>query len=152
MEVQKIQKTWQMTLKEYAVITVSIMIMVVGIYFFKFPNNFSFGGVTGFASVVNAMTNWSATQFTNVVNIGLLVLGFIFLGRDFGFKTGYATLVMSAGSCRGSDGAAVSPLGAIDHRASAGAGICHLSAGGGIGGAVQYRRFQRRNGHYRHDI
>ena len=97
MEVQKIQKTWQMTLKEYAVITVSIMIMVVGIYFFKFPNNFSFGGVTGFASVVNAMTNWSATQFTNVVNIGLLVLGFIFLGRDFGFKTVYATLVMSGG-------------------------------------------------------
>ena len=62
MEVQTIQKNWQVTLKEYAVITVSIMIMVIGIHFFKFPNNFSFGGVTGFASVVNALTNWSATQ------------------------------------------------------------------------------------------
>ena len=71
--------------------------MVVGIYFFKFPNNFSFGGVTGFASVVSAMTHWSATQFTNIVNIGLLVLGFLFLGTGFGFKTVYATLLMSAG-------------------------------------------------------
>ena len=88
---------WQRTAKEYGIITASILMMVVGIYFFKFPNNFSFGGVTGFASVVSAMTHWSATQFTNIVNIGLLVLGFLFLGTGFGFKTVYATLLMSAG-------------------------------------------------------
>ena len=88
---------WQRTAKEYGIITASILMMVVGIYFFKIPNNFSFGGVTGFASVVSAMTHWSATQFTNIVNIGLLVLGFLFLGTGFGFKTVYATLLMSAG-------------------------------------------------------
>ncbi len=97
MEQQTGNGCWKKTIREYAVITVSILFMVVGIYFFKFPNNFSFGGVTGFASVVSAMTHWSATQFTNIVNIGLLILGFIFLGKDFGFKTVYATLVMSAG-------------------------------------------------------
>lgn len=97
MENQEKSRCWKRTAREYGVITVSILFMVVGIYFFKFPNNFSFGGVTGFASVVSAMTHWSATQFTNVVNIGLLILGFIFLGKDFGFKTVYATLVMSAG-------------------------------------------------------
>ena len=37
---------------EYGLITFSIWIMVVGIYFFKFPNNFAFGGVTGFSTVV----------------------------------------------------------------------------------------------------
>ena len=97
MEVQAPKKTVLTTSKEYLIITASIMIMVVGIHFFKFPNNFSFGGVTGFASVVSALTHWSATGFTNAVNLGLLILGFLFLGRDFGFKTVYATLVMSGG-------------------------------------------------------
>ena len=35
------------TLKEYAVITAAVLIMDIGIYVFKFPNNFSFGGVSG---------------------------------------------------------------------------------------------------------
>jgi len=83
------------TLAEYGLITFSIWIMVVGIYFFKFPNNFAFGGVTGFASVISALTHWSASDFTTIVNTVLLVAGFLFLGRSFGIKTVYATLMMS---------------------------------------------------------
>ena len=37
---------------QYAIITLSITIMSVGVYFFKFPNNFVFGGVTGAAALV----------------------------------------------------------------------------------------------------
>jgi uncharacterized membrane-anchored protein YitT (DUF2179 family) len=83
------------TLAEYGLITFSIWIMVVGIYFFKFPNNFAFGGVTGFATVISALTHWSASEFTTIVNSVLLVAGFLFLGRNFGIKTVYATLMMS---------------------------------------------------------
>lgn len=83
------------TLTEYGLITFSIWIMVVGIYFFKFPNNFAFGGVTGFATVISALTHWSASEFTTIVNTILLVAGFLFLGRSFGIKTVYATLMMS---------------------------------------------------------
>ena len=80
---------------EYGTITISIWIMVVGIYFFKFPNHFAFGGITGFSTVVSEMTQWSASDFTSIMNMALLVLGFIFLGRSFGLKTVYATVVMS---------------------------------------------------------
>ena len=83
------------TLTEYGLITFSIWIMVVGVYFFKFPNNFAFGGVTGFATVISALTHWSASEFTTIVNTFLLVLGFLFLGRGFGFKTVYASIMMS---------------------------------------------------------
>ena len=38
--------------------------MVVGIYFFKFPNHFAFGGITGFSTVVSQLTHWSASDFT----------------------------------------------------------------------------------------
>ena len=41
---------------EYIVITFAVILMDVGIYVFKFPNNFSFGGVTGFSSVVSRLT------------------------------------------------------------------------------------------------
>ena len=84
------------TVWEYSLITVSMMIMTIGVYFFKFPNHFAFGGVTGFSTVVSELTRWSASQFTFIANMVLLVLGFLFLGRDFGIKTVYASLVMSA--------------------------------------------------------
>ena len=92
---KQIENKMLRTLTEYGIITFSIWVMVVGVYFFKFPNNFAFGGVTGFATVISALTHWSASQFTNIVNAVLLVLGFLFLGRGFGIKTVYATLVMS---------------------------------------------------------
>jgi len=82
-------------LAEYGVITVSIWIMVIGVYFFKFPNNFAFGGVTGFSTVVSQMTPLSASDFTFVVNMVLLVAGFLFLGKKVGIKTIYASLLMS---------------------------------------------------------
>lgn len=88
---EKIHKT----VKEYTVITISIWIMVVGIYFFKFPNNFAFGGVTGFSTVVSRITPISAGDFTFVANTALLVLGFLFLGRNFGIRTVYASMLMS---------------------------------------------------------
>lgn len=69
--------------------------MVVGIYFFKFPNNFAFGGVTGFSTVFARMTGWSAGDFTFFVNTGLLIVGFMFLGTDVGVKTVYASMLMS---------------------------------------------------------
>ena len=47
---------------EYGVITVATLLLVVGVYFFKFPNNFSFGGVTGIAVVLSAMSKASASS------------------------------------------------------------------------------------------
>lgn len=80
---------------EYGLITASIWVMVLGIYFFKFPNNFAFGGVTGFSTVISQLTRWSASDFTFIVNTLLLVLGFLFLGRDVGIKTVYSSMLMS---------------------------------------------------------
>lgn len=95
MSTQQIKNPVMKKLAEYAVITVSIWIMVVGIYFFKFPNNFAFGGVTGFSTIISKITNWSASDFTFIVNTGLLVIGFLFLGKDVGLKTVYASMLMS---------------------------------------------------------
>ena len=81
---------------QYAIITLSITIMSVGVYFFKFPNNFVFGGVTGAAALVAKLTPLSASAFSSWANMILLVVGLIFLGKKFAMTTGYASVVMSA--------------------------------------------------------
>ena len=94
---QKSQSQWGQLIKEYALMTLGTMIMVLGTYFFKFPNNFSTGGVTGLAVVLSRYFPMiSRSDFTMVMNIGLLVLGFGVFGRSFGGKTVYVSLVMSA--------------------------------------------------------
>ena len=81
--------------KQYVLITLSISIMSVGVYFFKFPNNFVFGGVTGTAALVAKLTPMSASAFSSAANLVLLVVGLVFLGKEFAMTTGYATFVMS---------------------------------------------------------
>ena len=78
-------------LKNFSLLT----IMAVGIYFFKFANNFTFGGITGMAVLVARFTPLSAGDFSFIANILLLIIGFIILGRDFAAKTAYSTILLS---------------------------------------------------------
>lgn len=85
------------TIEEYAVLTLATLIMVFGIYVFKFPNNFSFGGVTGIAIVLSKFLPGTPGNITLMINIVLLLLGFILLGKGFGIKTAYVSILMSVG-------------------------------------------------------
>ena len=71
------------TIEEYFVLTVATLILVVGVYVFKFPNNFSFGGVTGIAVVLSAIMPTTPGNITFIINMALLVLGFIFSWKKF---------------------------------------------------------------------
>lgn len=82
-------------LKDYVVLTLATIILVAGIYVFKFPNHFSFGGVTGIAIILAGLFPISASAVTFILNMLLLVVGFIFLGRSFGIKTIYVCILMS---------------------------------------------------------
>lgn len=82
-------------IKSFFIITISTIIMAIGVYFFKFPNNFCFGGVTGAAVVFAKILPISASSFSFVVNMALLVVGFAFLGKSFALRTTYATILLS---------------------------------------------------------
>lgn len=85
------QKAW----KEFGLITLSTVLIAVGIYFFKFTNHFTFGGVTGLAVVVARLTPISAGDFTFLANIVLLFVGFLFLGKGFTARTAYSCILLS---------------------------------------------------------
>ncbi len=95
MNLKKIKNPVLKVLVEYSLITLATLIMSIGIYFFKFTNGFSFGGVSGISVLVTKMTPFSASQINLVVNLALIVLGFIFLGKSFAFKTVYVSLLSS---------------------------------------------------------
>jgi len=84
-------------LKDYFFITIGVLLVVAGVYFFKFPNNFSTGGVTGIAILLSSVFQGAISSGTIVliVNAILLVVGYIVLGKGFGNRTVYGSLLMS---------------------------------------------------------
>ena len=82
-------------LREYGVLILAVLVLDAGVYFFKFPNNFSFGGVTGISIVLNRLMPWSAGSYNFTINMLLLVVGFLFVGRDFGVKTVFVSVLSS---------------------------------------------------------
>lgn len=83
--------------KEFFILNLGTLLTAVGCHFFKFPNNFSTGGVTGISIVLaHYFPNWSNGTIVSVINIALLVVGLLLLGKDFGFKTAYVTVALSA--------------------------------------------------------
>lgn len=91
------QSSLQNKAKEFLILNLGTLLTAIGSYFFKFPNNFSTGGVTGISVVlVHYFPNVSNGTVVSVINIALLVLGLALLGRGFGFKTAYVTVALSA--------------------------------------------------------
>lgn len=83
-------------LRVYAILTLGVFIIAAGNHFFKFPNNFSTGGVTGMAVVLSHyFPSLSTATFVAIINYGLLAIGFLMFGRDFGLRTTYASIVLT---------------------------------------------------------
>ncbi|MCI9367633.1 MAG: YitT family protein [Oscillospiraceae bacterium] len=85
------------TVGEYLMLTLGTFLVAAGVYFFKFPNHFNTGGVTGLAVILNAIVPAvSASTFASVINLAFLVLGFVALDKGFGVRTVYCTVLFSA--------------------------------------------------------
>ena len=83
--------------REYLLLTLGTFLVAAGVYFFKFPNHFNTGGVTGLAVILNAVVPAvSASTFASTINIAFLVLGFFALDRGFGVRTVYCSILFSA--------------------------------------------------------
>jgi len=82
--------------KSYLIITVGTLLMTLGVYLFEFPNRFSTGGVSGIAIILGDVVRFlTPAQIVVILNVFLLIVGFLILGKSFGVKTIYASLLMS---------------------------------------------------------
>ncbi|WP_343286691.1 YitT family protein [Flavonifractor sp. An91] len=83
--------------KEFLWMNVATVMISVGVYCFKFPNNFSMGGVSGLSILLGkVLPVLSASSYNTIINVLFLILGFLMLDKSFGFRTVYCSL-LSAG-------------------------------------------------------
>lgn len=91
--VSKKKKTL-MTIMRWVLMTVGAFMMASSVYFFQAPNHFTLGGVGGISIIIaGAQTVLSYPVIMLIINVFLLILGFIILGKGCTFRTIYCCLV-----------------------------------------------------------
>ncbi len=86
----------KLKIKDLILMTSGTLITAVGIYCFKFPNNFCTGGVSGVSVIIGRLApGISPETVIAVLNIAFLLLGIVFIGRSFSFKTIYCSTLLS---------------------------------------------------------
>ena len=82
-------------LKHFFLLSACTLLMAFGTYFFKFTNNFTFGGITGLAVLVARTGLMSAGDFNLIASMLLLIAGLIILGKEFAARTAYCSILLS---------------------------------------------------------
>ncbi len=82
--------------KSWVLMTVGTILMSIGVYFFKIPNGFATGGVSGIGTIlVKILPFLTAGQWIAAINAVLLILGFACLGRTIGVRTVWCSALFS---------------------------------------------------------
>ena len=81
-------------LKEYAVITLGIGITAAAVYFFMLPADIVLGSITGLAIVLVNFIPVQLSVMTFILNALCLLIGFLLVGREFGAKTIYTSVLL----------------------------------------------------------
>ena len=91
------EKTAINFIKEYGLLTVASVLIIISTWLFKYPNNFAFGGVNGLSIVLSKIISIPASTLNLGMNVILLVIGFVVLGKVFAGKTLYVTILSTVG-------------------------------------------------------
>ena len=81
-------------IKEYVIITLGTLIVSMAVYFFLLPSNVVVGSLSGLVMVLATFIPLKISVMTFILNAVLLVVGFLFIGKEFGAKTVYTSLLM----------------------------------------------------------
>ena len=81
-------------LKEFIIITLGTLIVSTAVFFFMLPSHVSVGSGTALAMVLSNFIPLPVSVITLILNIVLLILGFLLIGPEFGAKTVYCAILM----------------------------------------------------------
>lgn len=81
-------------IKEYSIVTIGTLIVATGVFFFMLPSNVVAGSLTGLVMVLTNFIPIKISVLTFILNAFLLIVGFIFIGKEFGGKTVYASVLL----------------------------------------------------------
>ena len=81
-------------IKEFFIITIADIIVGVAVFFFLVPSKLSIGSISGLAIVLSNLVPLQVSQLTMIMNIALLIVSFLLVGKDFGIKTVYTSILL----------------------------------------------------------
>ena len=81
-------------IKEFVIITIGTGIVAAAVFFFMLPSHVSVGSGAALAMVLSNFIPLSVSTITLIMNVGLLIIGFILIGPEFGAKTVYCSILM----------------------------------------------------------
>ena len=84
------------TIKEYGLITVGTAIIAAAVYFFMIPGNLTPGSAAAVALLLSNVIPLPVSAITFILNMSLLLVGFLLIGPEFGAKTIYTSILMPA--------------------------------------------------------
>ena len=82
------------TLTDFLMITLGTAICSAGVYFMLIPSHLSIGSISGLAIILSNLIPLPISLITFILNVGLLLVGFLLIGRDFGAKTVYTSVLL----------------------------------------------------------
>lgn len=82
------------SVREFFIITFGMMLVAAAVYFFMVPSNIVVGSISGLALVLSQLIGIQLSVITFILNAVLLVVGFIFIGKEFGAKTIYTSMLL----------------------------------------------------------
>lgn len=86
---KKLEPLW-----DFLVITIATALVSIAVFFFMIPSNVSVGSVAALAMVLANFIPLSVAKLTMIMNVALLALGFLLVGKEFGVKTVYTAMLM----------------------------------------------------------
>ncbi len=82
--------------KEFATITVGALGVAAAVFFFMTPSKVAIGSISALAMVLTNCIPLSMSLINLILNVILLIVGFILVGSEFGAKTVYTSLIIPA--------------------------------------------------------
>lgn len=85
---------YQEIAKEMITLTVAVAIIAAAVYFFLVPSHASVSSISGLGIVLSNFVPLPLSAITMILNVVLLIIGFITCGREFGVKTVYTSVML----------------------------------------------------------
>ncbi|MCI5868131.1 MAG: YitT family protein [Dorea sp.] len=80
--------------KELVILTFAVAMIAAAVFFFLIPSHTAVSSISGLAIVLSNFIPLSISSITMILNVGLLIVGFILCGPEFGYKTVYTSVML----------------------------------------------------------
>lgn len=82
--------------KEIIILTAAVAIIAAAVFFFLIPSHAAVSSISGLAIVLSNVVPLTVSEITFILNVVLLVIGFLLCGKEFGVKTVYTSIMLPA--------------------------------------------------------